>query len=359
MFGYYSFTILMTVCTCAIMMVTVAGNVMLPKRNRRLFLALFCAISVAALCEWGGVMLNGAGPQVRIPVVCLKVIEFSLAPSLAVLFASVMGPGERGVRISAGVVAVHALLEVALVPCGAVISVDGTGTYHHGPAYAIYMATYLASALSLLLATHKFSRKSQYRNRVVPWLVVAFVLSSIIVQMACVNLRIVWLALGIGSIMLYTFYCSVVQQTDALTQLLNRHSFESSLSTLREKSVVIMFDVDDFKTVNDTYGHVAGDECLRIVARAIFETYGKAGACYRVGGDEFCAILTDPRADVQALSQTLSRRLEEERRTHPGMPSVSTGQASFDPQTDDVATAYGNADAVMYAAKQRRKSAVA
>ena len=58
-----------------------------------------------------------------------------------------------------------------------------------------------------------------------------------------------------------------------------------------------MIDANQFKKVNDTYGHQAGDHALQTMAKAIFEVYKKIGYCYRVGGDEFCIILKQGMLD--------------------------------------------------------------
>ena len=355
MLDYYTFIVAVVVCTALITMATVVGNAMLPRRTRNLFLGLFASIAAASLCEWGGVVLNGAGAQVIPAIATLKTVEFSIAPSLAVMYAAVLSPEDRAVRVALGLAVAHALLECALAPFGIVFYVDGGGTYHHGVAYPVYIAAYVSSALFLLLAVARFSRSFQYRNRAVPWLVVIFILASILVQMHLTNLRIAWLVLVIGGLMLYTFFCSVVQQTDALTRLLNRHSFESTVSLLKTDATFLLFDVDDFKAVNDTFGHSAGDDCLRIVGKAIFDTFGLHGSCFRTGGDEFCVVLTSKPSGADELVRAFDARLASLRVTHPELPSVSVGQAAFDPATGDTTSAYEAADALMYACKQARK----
>ena len=355
MLDYYTFIVAIVVCTALITMATVVGNATLPRRTRNLFLCLFASIAAASVCEWGGVMLDGAGPQVIPVIATLKTLEFSIAPSLAVMYAAVLGPKDRGVKVALGLAVAHALLECALAPFGVVFYVDVGGTYHHGVAYALYIAAYVSSALFLLLAVARFSRSFQYRNRGVPWLVVIFILASILAQMHATELRIAWLVLVIGGLMLYTFFCSVVQQTDALTRLLNRHSFESAVSLLKTDAVFLLFDVDDFKAVNDTFGHSAGDDCLRLVGKAIFDTFGQHGSCFRTGGDEFCVVLTSKPSDADELVRAFDARLAALRVTHPELPSVSVGQAAYDPAAGDATSAYEAADALMYTCKQGRK----
>ena len=80
-------------------------------------------------------------------------------------------------------------------------------------------------------------------------------------------------------------------QLDGLTGLLNQNSFLNRSEEMNyTNGMLIVFDVDDFKHVNDVYGHVKGDLCLRIIADCIKKAYAKYGYCYRVGGDEFCVL---------------------------------------------------------------------
>lgn len=353
---YYLFIVLMTVGVSLIMMVTVMGNAMLPRRVKRLYLWLFGALALAALCEMAGVSLNGRGETARMFIPVHKAIEFSLAPAVAVIYAAVLGPDAREVRVAMIIVIIHAVVECVLAPFGVIIAVDETGVYRHGPGYLIYPLVYLASALFMLVMVHRFSESYQYRDRRTPYLTIAFIFACLIAQMIFSEVRIVWIAISIGSIMVYSFHCSVVQQTDALTRLLNRYSFEGLLTVLKDKVVLLLIDVDDFKAINDTYGHDAGDECLRSIGQAIYGTFDAHGQCYRIGGDEFCVVLVGG-ASTDELTETFENRLADMRREQPVLPSVSIGEALFDPACDDFASVYRKADELMYASKRERKMA--
>ena len=75
-------------------------------------------------------------------------------------------------------------------------------------------------------------------------------------------------------------------------------------------SVLVVFDVDAFKQINDSYGHVQGDLCLAEIAECIKKAYANFGYCYRIGGDEFCVLLKN--ADKEDwCKQEFLHRLEE------------------------------------------------
>ncbi len=91
-----------------------------------------------------------------------------------------------------------------------------------------------------------------------------------------------------------------ISQTDELTGLFNRHAFEDIfakrfISAINDNTPVAMaiLDVDFFKHVNDTYGHQAGDSCLKNVSRALKKITDENTVCMRYGGDEFIIMFSD------------------------------------------------------------------
>jgi two-component system, cell cycle response regulator len=99
--------------------------------------------------------------------------------------------------------------------------------------------------------------------------------------------------------------------TDELTGLGNRRlllgHLEQTLgvATARTPSALVLFDLDGFKLYNDTFGHPAGDQLLTRLARQLELAVGEHGRAYRLGGDEFCALLTgDPRTLDERLSSS-------------------------------------------------------
>ena len=126
---------------------------------------------------------------------------------------------------------------------------------------------------------------------------------------------------------------------DGLTSLTNRRGFdaiaEHTIAMCRrvdEPATLLYFDLDDFKGVNDALGHAAGDRVLRTFARHLRETFRDSDVVARVGGDEFCVLLTSATTeDVQRPLSLLAGRLET--REDEPLVSFSVGIASYDPST--------------------------
>ena len=154
--------------------------------------------------------------------------------------------------------------------------------------------------------------------------------------------------------------------TDPLTGLLNRRAMESALKRefSREKRYqrtlsVVFIDLDDFKSVNDIYGHDRGDELLKYVANQLFNISRDTDVVARFAGDEFIFILPETSA---ASTKTLMNRLKSYFISHPlntagtSIPvSISFGVASTeDKSIENPAMLLKKADEMLYKAKAAR-----
>jgi diguanylate cyclase (GGDEF)-like protein len=94
---------------------------------------------------------------------------------------------------------------------------------------------------------------------------------------------------------------------DEMTGLYNRRAYDDTLRRLMERDslddlTIVVFDVNGLKRINDTIGHAAGDELIKTAAKMINKHFGEYGKCFRIGGDEFVAILDKPIKDIRELS---------------------------------------------------------
>jgi diguanylate cyclase (GGDEF)-like protein len=148
-----------------------------------------------------------------------------------------------------------------------------------------------------------------------------------------------------------------------LTCLPNKSSLQSEVDALiQSQSMVslLLIDLDNFKTVNDTKGHLAGDRCLEALVKVIAKVIGRRGTLYRWGGDEFAVSLPDFSGPEALTSAERIRSTVEQADCGDGVPvTTSIGVAATD---QGVATSAESllhaADMAMYASKRGGKNQV-
>jgi diguanylate cyclase (GGDEF)-like protein len=155
---------------------------------------------------------------------------------------------------------------------------------------------------------------------------------------------------------------------DTLTSLPNRRYLSEwlamALSAARrggQPLAVLYFDLDGFKSVNDRFGHEAGDRVLQVTATRLRQTLRTSDFVARLGGDEFVAVLPDVSSvpEVSMLIQRLQTELVKApiAEVEDGTVSASIGTAWFPENGDTVDALLAAADHAMYEAKQTRKAA--
>ncbi len=159
-------------------------------------------------------------------------------------------------------------------------------------------------------------------------------------------------------------YLEHLASTDELTGLLNRRGFQAELhrtlsatGRYEEIGVLVYVDLDGFKPVNDTYGHAAGDEVLRQVARILQENVRETDYVGRLGGDEFAVLLTRTKwEDGLTLAEVLNQRMNSASVRWQGRTialRASLGFQAYGPK-DDGRELLERADDAMYRTKRLR-----
>ncbi len=149
--------------------------------------------------------------------------------------------------------------------------------------------------------------------------------------------------------------------TDSLTGLGNREGFQRRLVTELARAEryghplnLVMVDLDNFKQVNDRFGHAAGDAALVAVAQALTEHLRSSDHAFRWAGDEFILLLPEVKpAEAQAAADRFSE-LVSAIEVHGLHLSASLGMASYPVDGHDAETLLRRADDLMYVRKQRR-----
>jgi diguanylate cyclase (GGDEF)-like protein len=190
--------------------------------------------------------------------------------------------------------------------------IDEQNIYHRGPYFIIstlltFILMFFASVI-VYLKRDRIERKHYYA--LLLFSVPPFV--CIALQVLFYGYSFIYNGVALSALVIFLYVQNQDIFTDYLTGVSNRKKLELHLAKMISGSVpdrtfsAIMIDLDNFKTINDTYGHKAGDEALKKAAELLQNSIGKNDLIARYGGDEFCVVLNtcDPNV-LNAIVQKI------------------------------------------------------
>lgn len=369
MINIYSTITTLSLLVLLVTAVDCAGNQLVAHNTKRRTRAVCMVIAVCTVCELLFVLTDIPLPEgwirwsallpewlIRWIIILLrriiKTIEFSCAPFIGITVALAYGDAPRP-KLAMGAAGVHLVFQWIALFFGWVFRVDAMNGYHRGILFPVYIAAFALSAVYAFVAVVRNSRHYQMGVDTVLVLIGIFLVVGIGSVYLVPGVQDTYLCIALGNLLVYSRHYKIMLQVDAVTGLLNRRCYEVNITNLGSRGVILLFDVDKFKQVNDTYGHNVGDICLNSTAAILREVYGKSGLCYRIGGDEFCVILSQDVDQLETFNQQFRDRLQALRAEDPRMPGLSMGYAVYDAaasfSVDDVIQ---EADAMLYKNKK-------
>jgi diguanylate cyclase (GGDEF)-like protein len=151
---------------------------------------------------------------------------------------------------------------------------------------------------------------------------------------------------------------------DALTGLSNRRTFDEHLDSMLAQErktgqafALVIFDIDHFKSINDTQGHPEGDRVLQDVARIAARQLRAGEQIFRIGGEEFGIVIPGDGKTGVLVAERVRAAVQDEPR-EPRLPTLSAGVASFPHDATTREALFQAADLALYAAKQGGRNAV-
>ena len=304
----------------------------LPERLLRAALSL-CAALVLALHEQASGQASGLS-LVAVALVTLRYGPLYGLPGLTVAFLPGMDPVQVAFQ-TAGVL----LMATVLRPAVRVDPPPSARLLWTAP--LIFLAGHLAGHLAGAVAAPP-PRPAEL---------------LLIVAVQCSALALIMLALHSRLKILSASYTYREQAyTDALTGLPNPRQFTDDLGRIEHGDHLLILDLDHFKRVNDRHGHAEGDATLQRVAAALRVALRPQDTAYRIGGEEFAALLPRTSPDEARL---IAERCRDAARQHPPHPPLTlSGGLARHGLRDDPATTRHRADDALYAAKEAGRDRV-
>ena len=324
------------------------------------FFRLSISITIIAIAaEILSMYFESGSALYRVPNIIVNMIGFSVSPFIPLLTGcAISNRYNKGAFLFWIPSAVNFVVSILSSKFPIIFSVNLENAYSRGDFFWIYVVAYGAGMVYLFLETLAETIRYQNKNRSVLFILFLFMVFGTSIQVAAPQLHISWLCISFATALYYTYYCELYHQIDALTELLNRHAYESYIRKIdgAKDVAILFFDIDNFKSINDAYGHPFGDYCLVAVSSQIKDIFSKVGLCFRIGGDEFCVISRNTdKSIIQHAYQKFLDQVVSMRKAEIRLPLVSIGYSFYDRTKGTIDKAISEADWQMYCLKQNRE----
>lgn len=170
---------------------------------------------------------------------------------------------------------------------------------------------------------------------------------------------LVWLGVSVGMISLFVNVQNESSYVDILSGLFNRQYLNNMLLTYGKKrdTAGIMLDIDGFKSINDEFGHVVGDDAISKAGRILRTAVGNKGISCRYGGDEFIVLMhVNSQKDILDMVETIKTQatLFNETEKKPYKINFSIGYSTYESKHESIDDFLKKIDASMYEEKKRK-----
>lgn len=337
------------------------GGSMMVNRRRKPFLLGIALTLVMILSEAGTMLTEGGAPGLRGFSILFNILGFALAPVLPLSFIAI---SDIEILREHKWLLLPTLINMAAVVLSPtfkwIFYIDAVNQYSRGSYFFVFVTAYIINLLLLFISMLCTGKKYRYPIQGKMAALYIFTVAGTSVQLVDSSVHLSWHCVTVSILLYFILLSEFDSSFDALTGLYNRAAFEKTARQKENQKAfsVIVLDIDDFKSVNDTFGHDYGDTVIKTVAGVIRESLDSGYSCYRVGGDEFYIIGNETDSEkIQYQLQRITDSLSEKQGINGRLPTVTCGFSIFKGgETPDLQRILKEADSQMYQYKRLRKS---
>ncbi len=349
----YLYTMVVLYLAVLCMLFLTATNEYILSAHRKAFIVGFLGESFITACEVVSLFFNGSDVKFKQLHFLSNYFGFLLTPLLIIFFAVSIGRFHHIKGAIIGMLAYFVSCNV-LSATKQLFFIDVQNNYHRGNLFFLYLVSYFLAVLYLLYETLRYSRKGFIQHKIFAYILSVCFLFLSSFQVFNAEIYITRITVVFSLCIYYAYSLELTNLFDKHTSLLNHGTYLRKIQELKAYQTVIILDIDDFKLINDNYGHQYGDKCLSIVSRNIKIVFENYGQCYRIGGDEFAVVLRKS-VDVESLIKRFDEAVDNSFKNDPVQLSVSTGYARCE-KNDFFEKVIQKADFNMYSVKKQKKA---
>lgn len=252
------------------------------------------------------------------------------------------------------------LIEVILTLCSPVTGwmfiVNKGVLYERGPLYPLLFIEVMIYVIVWILASNREFANVDFKEKVHLMCLYALTVFAFLVQAIDAPIKTGYIGIALVLLLYYAFLIETSGKYDELTGIKNRKAFYGVAEYLRsnDEYAIIFYDANGLKKANDNLGHEKGDDLIKTSVEAIETCIGKQGTVYRMGGDEFCAIIRSADVDViEKINRDIANYLDVKSKEKGFEISISAGYAIHRiGDENDYTVIMKRADKAMYDNKQ-------
>ncbi len=316
------------------------------KVIRRMYflIALICVLSICVFVEFRLESLS-IYPNIRI---VLMAIRYSATPVLIAQIIYTLVIRQHWSIFIPSILLIF--VDFLSIKNGIIFSVTEDGAFKRGPLG--YLPFIVAGIYCVQLICLLVKRSTKQITEIIPIVLLAFaflgglifpfIFGKAYAQIFCPTI-------GISMFIYYVFSILALTKKDAMTHLINRQAYYSDISSNpQDITSVINLDMNGLKTINDTYGHAAGDKAIKTLAKCIIINLKNRQLPYRIGGDEFAIICRrTSMEETREIVEKISELVEDSE------ISCSIGYCIRENPTTSLDEMLAKADEMMYAEKAK------
>ncbi len=337
-------------------------NDIFDKSIKRLFVFSACLTILLIAATWADSVLRVCDFRsawfMRSITSC---INFAFSPFVPAALVSIYKSEKEVTTLFYAPLALNVAMCVISVFTGWIFSIDANNSYSRGLLFVfpfVITAFYMGSLLYFSLNQSRPGKRAE----------MTFLMAVTAATVAAYGLEIwlggrymIWSVTTVCIILYYSLLSIQMVIFEPLTGAYSRMAFDKTLPTIdgRHSCVITVIDINNLKTINDTCGHIYGDELIKVVAAELMKSSPRRTKLYRTGGDEFIMISMNNNADSveYTLELILKEKFSRAYSENLGIISFAYGSVDYK-STKPLQEALDAADARMYERKKAMKEAM-
>jgi diguanylate cyclase (GGDEF)-like protein len=363
MMGYLSLYVFSSISLCFTIFLA-KRNFAISKYRNRIYIYLASTTLILLTLEFATTLIESSNSAALvIPHIIINIAGFSLSPFVPFIFLFFLKSNIKK-RFYYGIVAIplyiNAMVCIASYKTGWIFSVDSNNQYIRGNSFllpTLVFAIYYFIVFMTIIGNRNEYEKS---DKVIIVGIYSLPIFAIVIQILFSDALLIWGSVSISILLYYIYICDMQFTYDIQTGIKNRAAFQKEMEKYEkanEAVTIFVFDINNLKETNDTFGHKVGDLMIFDTAMLIKDTFAEVGKTYRIGGDEFCVLCKETnKAVVEGLLLHTNDFLVKLNFNRENSIWLSYGYAIYDESlNENMYSLFSRADNEMYIHKAKLK----